>query len=59
MAEQLGIDEVFSEVLAKDNDQTVSELQGRGRIVAMVGDGVNDVDTRCGLYPEVVVDLAE
>jgi P-type Cu2+ transporter len=38
----LGIDEVFAEVLPEDKDQAVSELQQRHRRVAMVGDGVND-----------------
>ena len=38
----LGIDEVFSEVLPEDKDSTVTELQERGLTVAMVGDGVND-----------------
>ncbi|GAB2947122.1 heavy metal translocating P-type ATPase [Micromonospora polyrhachis] len=39
---QPGVDEVFAEVLPADKDDAVSELQGRGLTVAMVGDGVND-----------------
>ena len=39
---ELGIDEVFAEVLPEDKDQAVIALQGRHRRVAMVGDGVND-----------------
>ncbi len=39
---ELGIDEVYAEVLPEDKDQAVVELQRSGRRVAMVGDGVND-----------------
>jgi P-type Cu2+ transporter len=42
VAGELGIDEVFAEVLPQDKDRAVIELQERGLRVAMVGDGVND-----------------
>ncbi|GGM42702.1 heavy metal translocating P-type ATPase [Dactylosporangium sucinum] len=42
VAADLGLDEVFAEVLPADKDQTVAGLQARGLTVAMVGDGVND-----------------
>jgi Cu2+-exporting ATPase len=42
VAAELGVDEVFAEVLPQDKDAAVAELQRRGLKVAMVGDGVND-----------------
>jgi Cu2+-exporting ATPase len=42
VALDLGIDEVFAEVLPEDKDQAVADLQARRLAVAMVGDGVND-----------------
>ena len=42
VARQLGIDEVFAQVLPEHKAGHVTELKEQGRTVAMVGDGVND-----------------
>ena len=42
IARQVGVDRVIAQVLPQDKARCVAELQKEGRLVAMVGDGVND-----------------
>jgi Cu+-exporting ATPase len=42
VAESAGIDEVISGVLPMEKENKIAELKGKGKTIAMVGDGIND-----------------
>lgn len=42
VAHQLGIDQVYAEVLPEQKKQLIEKLQASGQIIAMAGDGIND-----------------
>ena len=42
IARQIGIDNVIADVLPEEKAKKIKDLQKKGKIVAMVGDGIND-----------------
>jgi Cu2+-exporting ATPase len=42
VSDNLGLDEYFAEVLPQDKAAKIKEVQSRGLVVAMIGDGIND-----------------
>jgi Cu2+-exporting ATPase len=42
VSDELGLDEIFAEVLPNEKAAKVKEVQSRGLVVAMTGDGIND-----------------
>ncbi len=55
IAAELGIEEVFAEVGPEGKARIVAEQRAKGRIVAMVGDGINDAPALAGAHVGVAI----
>ena len=55
IAAELGIERVVAEVRPEDKARVVAEERARGRIVAMVGDGINDAPALAGAHVGVAI----
>lgn len=67
VAEQIGIDEVYAEILPNQKAEKVAEIQNHGLVVAMTGDGINDapaltkanVGIAVGAGTDIAIDSAD
>jgi len=55
VAAELGIESVFAEMRPEDKARIVAEARANGKIVAMVGDGINDAPALAGAHVGVAV----